>query len=60
MFVLGFALQYLSVAKREREPNFQLMYVVRVEVVKGVMGWTRGAAERVLVGRAQGKISSVK
>ena len=52
-------MQYLSVAKRERESNFQLMYVVCVEVVKG-MGWTRGAAERALPGRAQGKISSVK
>jgi hypothetical protein len=38
--------QYLSVVRRERESNFQLMYVVCVEVVKGV-GWTRGAAERV-------------
>jgi hypothetical protein len=57
--------QYLSVAKQERESNFQLMYVIRVEVVKGVMGWTKGAAEkgaaeRALPGRAQGKISSVK
>ena len=30
-------MQYLSVAKQERESNFQLMYVIRVEGVKGVM-----------------------
>ena len=56
-------MQHLSVAKREREPNFHLMYVVCVEVVKGVMhvmGWTRGAAKCALPGRAQGKISSVR
>jgi len=60
MFCSGFAVQYLSVAKRERESNFQLMYVIRVEVVKGVMGWSRGAADRALPGRTQGKTSSVK
>jgi hypothetical protein len=34
------------------------VYLVCVEVVKCVMGWTRGAAERVLPGRTQGNISS--